>query len=67
MADLKDRVLKLLELRNLSQAEAGRRSGFKNAAFINDIVRGHKTDVRGQNLSDCLTASKPARTTSWVA
>ncbi len=57
MADLKDRVLKLLELRNLSQAEAGRRSGFKNAAFINDIVRGHKTDVRGQNLS--RTVSRP--------
>ena len=51
MADLKDRVVQLLELRSLTQAEAGRRAGFKNTAFINDIVRGHKADVRGQNLS----------------
>lgn len=50
MNTLQERVANFLEIRKLSQAEAARRGGFKNAAFINDILRGHKAGVRGENL-----------------
>lgn len=50
MTSLQDRVKNLLALRNLSQAEATRRAGFKNTAFINDIVSGKKQSVRGPAL-----------------
>ena len=45
----------LLQDRKLTQAEATRACGFKNAAFINDILRGHKDDVRGENLTKLAT------------
>lgn len=50
METLQRRVADLLAKRGLSQAEAARRGGFRNSAFINDIMRGHKQSVRGDNL-----------------
>ncbi|KAA2237708.1 XRE family transcriptional regulator [Salinarimonas soli] len=56
MNSLQERVKHLLATRGLTQAEATRRGGFKNLAFINDIVRGHKADVRGANLDKLAQA-----------
>ena len=56
METLRDRVAHLLQLREMTQAAATRKGGFANTAFINDIMRGHKIDVRGQNLTKLATA-----------
>lgn len=56
MDTLKARVNFLLEKRGLTQAEAARRGGFKNTAFINDIVQGKKLSVRGLNLLHLASA-----------
>lgn len=55
MSLLQERVVLLLKLRNITQAEAARRGRFKNAAFISDIVRGHKDSVRGESLNQLAT------------
>lgn len=51
MQTLQERVVGLLARRGISKAEAARRGGFGNVQFINDIVKGKKTSVRGDNLS----------------
>jgi len=53
---LTERVQHLEDLTGISQAEATRRGGFKNSAFINDIFRGHKEGVRGVNLAKLALA-----------
>ncbi|WP_157182155.1 hypothetical protein [Methylobacterium sp. WSM2598] len=50
MNTLKERVDYLLRLRGLSQADAGRLGGFKNPAFINDLVIGKKRSIRGESV-----------------
>lgn len=50
MKTLKARVDFLLAKRGLTQAAASRQGGFKNTAFINDIVNTKKLSVRGENL-----------------
>ncbi|WP_128562100.1 hypothetical protein [Methylobacterium crusticola] len=56
MNTLQERVSYLLDLRDISQAEAARRGGFKNTAFINDLVRGHKISVRGESITNLARA-----------
>lgn len=47
---LKDRVGKLLEEHGLNPFEAARRGGLERS-FVNDIMIGRKTSVRGANLA----------------
>lgn len=56
MSLLQERIVLLLELRGITQAEAARRGRFKNPAFINDIVRGHKNSVRGESINKLALA-----------
>lgn len=51
MVTFQDRVKFLLADRKLTQAQATRLAGFKNPAFISDIVRGHKSGVNGTNIA----------------
>jgi len=50
MKTLRERLLFLLDLRHITQTEATEKGGFKNTAFINDIIREHKHSVTGKNL-----------------
>ena len=51
MKTLREKVLFLLDLRGLNQKQATDKGGFKNTAFINDIIREHKHSVTGKNLT----------------